>query len=490
MMKTAKYGSAVTSIALGLLGGLIAFGLFAWFGPNNNIGDQLRIQQDQAYARLARFQGEGKTDFIAASSIATPAVVHIKTEVEAKTSRGGQRRNDVFPFPELFEDFGQRGPSQSSGSGVIISSDGYIVTNNHVIDGADKVQVVLNDNRTYTANIIGTDPSTDLALVKISESNLPTLKFGNSDKLQVGEWVLAVGNPFNLTSTVTAGIVSAKGRSLNILESKFKIESFIQTDAAVNPGNSGGALIDVNAQLMGINTAIASRTGSYSGYSFAVPANIVQKVVEDLMKFGTVQRGFLGVMIKDVDGELAAKENLKTARGAYITEVNKNSAAQDAGLEKGDVIIKIGDSEIASSSELTEQVGRHRPGDKLKVTVLRGSNRLEKEIVLKSSTGSTKLAESGDVETTDDLGAEMTTAKPADFEGMPTGITGGVKVQKIRDGKLRNAGVREGFIITHIDKIKVRTPGDVLKALENREGAVLIEGYYTGGKKGAYAIDY
>ncbi len=309
----------------------------------------------------------GNLDFTYAAEKTINAVVHVKTTYNIR-----QQSSD--PLLEFF--FGrplQQQPlvQQASGSGVIISQDGYIVTNNHVIAKARDIQVVLNDKRTYSATLVGTDPNTDIALLKIEDTNLPWVEFGNSDSLRVGEWVLAIGNPFNLTSTVTAGIVSAKARNINIIDSDMKIESFIQTDAAVNPGNSGGALVNTHGQLVGINTAIASQTGSYTGYSFAVPITIVNKVVCDLKMYGTVQRGLMGIQIADITDEMKKTLNLTTMQGVYVGNVIQGSAAAKAGLQIGDVIISIDGRSISSTAELQETVGRHRPGDTIQVQYIR-----------------------------------------------------------------------------------------------------------------------
>ncbi|MBO7259592.1 MAG: trypsin-like peptidase domain-containing protein, partial [Paludibacteraceae bacterium] len=302
----------------------------------------------------------------------------------------------IDPFLEFF--FGlphyQERPQpqqQGFGSGVIISNDGYIVTNNHVIDRADMIQVVLNDKRTYTAQLVGTDPTTDIALLKIEADSLPTITFGDSDMLKVGEWVLAVGNPFNLTSTVTAGIVSAKARNINILNAAMKIESFIQTDAAVNPGNSGGALVNIQGRLVGINTAIASETGSYAGYAFAVPTSIVQKVVEDLKQHGTVQRAILGVQIADITDRLAKDRNIHTLAGAYVNSVMELSAAHMAGITEGDIITHVNNSPIKTVAELQEQIGRHRPGDEITITLLRNNTSITLPVTLQNRQGTTEI---------------------------------------------------------------------------------------------------
>lgn len=482
-----KSKQIVLSIIFGLLGGGITVGGYTLL-RNSQPQIVFSDSSNSGISRYAKYGAAENMNFTTASAIATPAVVHIKSAtVEASNSkRRGYERGNSFPF-DFFEDFDiRRGPSQSSGSGVIVSADGYVVTNNHVIDDADQIEVVLADNRTYKANVIGTDPSTDLALIKIDAKDLPALKFGNSDQLQIGEWVLAVGNPFNLTSTVTAGIVSAKGRNINILDDKFKIESFIQTDAAVNPGNSGGALINVGGELVGINTAIASQTGSYSGYSFAVPSNIVRKVIDDLLQFGTVQRGFLGVSIQDVNSKLSDEEGLGVSRGVYVNEVNQSSAADVAGIKKGDVILKVEDVTVNSSSELQEQVARHRPGDNLKLTALRNGKEIVFNVVLKNQAGNTSVVKKESNANIQSIGAQLEPISSREKSDL--NVSGGVKVTKIMPGKFRSAGIREGFIITSIDKQDVKSESDVLELLKNKEGAVLVEGTYGRGNKVAYAL--
>lgn len=317
-------------------------------------------------------------DFTEAAERSVEAVVHVKTKYY-------QQQQYVDPFYQFF--FGRPQQSQqpsamASGSGVILSDDGYIVTNNHVIEGARDIEVVLNDKRTYAAQLIGRDPNTDLALLKIEATNLPVITIGNSDDLKVGEWVLAVGNPFNLTSTVTAGIVSAKARSINILQADMKIESFIQTDAAVNPGNSGGALVNTKGELVGINTAIASQTGSYAGYAFAIPTAIMQKVVGDLRQFGSVQRALLGIRMMDINQEVKDHFGLESMEGVYVAEVVAGTAADKAGMKSGDVIVQVDGRSINSSNQLQEQIGRKNPGDQIVVLVRRGGRSLTLEVTL------------------------------------------------------------------------------------------------------------
>jgi Do/DeqQ family serine protease len=479
--------TTLVGLTSGIVGGLLVVGVYATFLSPNKV-QTITEKQQLAVGKLARYSNDVVGGFVQASASATPAVVHIKSQAgSARNNNRNYEEEILSPFREFFGDaFREQVPSASSGSGVIISNDGYIVTNNHVIENAATIEVILNDNRKYEAKIIGVDPSTDLALLKIGETGLPFLKFGDSDKLLVGEWVLAVGNPFNLTSTVTAGIVSAKARNINILSDNFKVEAFIQTDAAVNPGNSGGALINIQGELVGINTAIATRTGTFNGYSFAVPANLARKVVDDLIKYGTVQRGFLGVMIRDVDAKLAEEKKLGTTEGVYVDKVNEKSAAQEAGIKNGDVIIKIDGIQIKTSSELQEQVGRRRPGDQLKVTLLRDGSERTLLVTLKNKLGTTAIASGEEGKVISSLGVELERASEEDKKELR--IKNGVKVIEVNAGKFRAAGIRKGFIITHIDKTPVYDPKDVAKILEDKEGAVLVEGVSPNGRREAYAV--
>jgi serine protease Do len=426
---------------------------------------------------------ENLPDFVKAADATVHAVVHVKTY--------GTPSYNPFadPFGGFFGTPAPRGQQQTgSGSGVIVTNDGYIVTNNHVVSNAggaaEKVEVTLNNNRVYTAKVIGTDPSSDLALLKIEEKGLPFIAYGNSDDLKVGEWVLAVGNPFNLTSTVTAGIVSAKARNINILQGQNKIESYIQTDAAVNPGNSGGALVNTRGELVGINSAIASPTGSYSGYSFAIPVNIVRKVMDDLAEFGTVQRGFIGVSIRDVDSKLAQEKGLKDIKGVYVAGLTEGGAAKQAGIREGDVIIKVGEAEVNSMPELQEQVGRFRPGDKVGVTVNRNGSEQLYLVTLRNFEGSTSISKANPALSM--LGGTFQELSSQEKNNL--GISGGVKISKLNTGKLKSIGIREGFIITTIDHKPVRSTGDVEAALKDKQGGVLIEGVYPNGMKSYYGF--
>jgi serine protease Do len=385
----------------------------------------------------------------------------------------------------------QMEPQMASGSGVIISTDGYIVTNNHVINESDNIQVVLNDKRTFTATVVGSDPNTDIALLKIDAKDLPTVVFGNSDELKVGEWVLAVGNPFNLTSTVTAGIVSAKARDINIISSDLRIEAFIQTDAAINPGNSGGALVNTKGELVGINTAIASQTGSYAGYGFAVPVSIVSKVVADIKQYGTVQRAVMGVSIRDIDDDWAKEKKIKRLEGVYVGGVTDRSAAMEAGIKEGDVITKIDNITVKSASELQEQVGRHRPGDKINVTYVRAEKEQTVNVTLRNRQGDTGVVKNKGIEA---LGASF--EEVSDELKQKLRISGGVQIVGLQKSSLLSqAGVQKGLVILKINNKSVRKVSDVESIVNanntagEQDRALFITGIYPNGKVAYYAID-
>lgn len=421
-------------------------------------------------------------DFTAIAEKATPAVVFIKSTTKMNARQQEQMPD---PFREFFGYRGQQGPSVSSGSGVIITEGGYIVTNNHVVGDADVVEVTLNDNRTFSAEIIGTDPDTDLALIKINATGLKYMSFVNSDYSKVGEWVVAVGNPFNLTSTVTAGIISAKSRNINIInrntaEGNVAIESFIQTDAAINPGNSGGALVDMRGGLLGINTAIASNTGSYNGYGFAVPSNIVSKVVDDLIKFGAVQRGWLGVNIGSVTSELVKEKSLEVNEGAYVGGFSpRGSSAKDAGIKEGDVITKINETAIRSSSALIETVGSHRPGDKLNITVNRKGKEITYPVVLKNRDGKEDVVKAEEKSGYASLGVELQDLEAKELKTLD--LKHGVKIKEINRGKISSTDMREGFIVTHINDTPVKSAKEFNDLLKSKKvgDLVILTGTYA-----------
>jgi serine protease Do len=423
-------------------------------------------------------------DFTSIAEDVMDAVVHIKSTQIIRSQRQNPQQNPYYDFfehffgPEFRPQRPQQGPQErvGAGSGVIISADGYIVTNNHVVDKADEVEVTLHDNRNYKAKVVGTDPSTDLALLQIKEEGLPFLPFLDSDVIKVGEWVLAVGNPFNLNSTVTAGIVSAKGRNINIL-GQSAIESFIQTDAAINPGNSGGALVNLQGGLIGVNTAIASPTGSYAGYGFAVPSNLVKKVVYDIMEYGSVQRGYLGVFIRDINAELAKEKGLSISRGVYVDSLMQDGSAKEAGIKEGDIILKVGDAVVNTAPELQEQIARHRPGDKVDVLISRSGKEKSYNITLKGREGEKKIARESEKGVLEQLGVEL---KPLDKErAQQLGIKGGLEVTALKQGILsRETSIKKGFIITGVNNKSVTTEKELVETLEKLEGGVMLEGVY------------
>lgn len=478
----------VTSI---VLSAAIASGMtiatFTWMNESQKDIPVQNISETNFPVHPASYHSKtASLDFTQASEKVMPAVVHIKSVQRADQNPYSNRRRD--PFREFFGYPPQQGQEnrrqESSGSGVVINGDGYIVTNNHVIDGAEEIEVSLHDNRTYQATLVGRDPSTDLALLKIEEKELEHLSLVDSDEVQVGEWVLAVGNPFNLNSTVTSGIVSAKARNINILKDRSAIESFIQTDAAVNPGNSGGALVNLDGELIGINTAIASTTGSFAGYSFAVPSNIVSKVVEDILKYGIVQRGFLGVTIREVDGALAEQEALDVTEGVYVNGFMEGSAAESAGIEKGDVIVQVDGNPVGSAPELQEMIGRKRPGDATEIVVNRSGRNKSFEVVLNNKDGNTEIIKKESVAVLSILGGEFQNLSEKELDRYQ--VDGGVQLRSLTPGKLsEETSVREGFVITHVAGERVKDIKDMTEALEGVEGGVMIEGFYPN-RRGTY----
>jgi Do/DeqQ family serine protease len=427
----------------------------------------------------------------------TPAVVHIKSTKVQQVHRGPYGGtpdqdlygNDLFRYffgpRDHFEtpDPQRRGPSPrvGSGSGVLISEDGYIVTNNHVIDRADQIEVVMDDRRSFKAELVGADPNTDLALLKIDASDLYWVPMGNSDDVKLGQWVLAVGNPYNLTSTVTAGIISAKGRNLGILgNQRYRIESFLQTDAALNHGNSGGALVNTEGELIGITSAIVSATGEYSGNSFAIPVEIVKKVVADLKEFGRVQRAILGVTITDVTSELVKEENLGSIEGVYISDITQGGAAENAGLKPGDVILQINDREVNSVSELQEQFSRYRPGDRVKIMVKRNRKVKPYDIVLRNLEGGIEIIERSEYV----LGARFTEISNREKEQY--GISYGIKISEIQEGRLSNLGFKEGYIIMSINNDRVDDVDDIRRIETSGDRINSIQGITPDGMQYSY----
>ncbi|RZK22908.1 MAG: Do family serine endopeptidase [Hymenobacter sp.] len=486
-----------------VLGGGVAVGGYKLLEaePGNvaqsTVASDPQVRYTSAMRSSAYAAPEG-LNFVAAAAATTPAVVHVMTEYKAEPQQRQQRMQMDPLFRQFFGDqFGDQqhgqpqGGGEGSGSGVIIAANGYIVTNNHVIDKASKITVVLDDKRKFDAELVGADPSTDIAVLKVKADNLPFIKYGNSDEVKVGQWVLAVGNPFSLNSTVTAGIVSAKGRSIGILarNQDMGIESFIQTDAVVNPGNSGGALVNTNGDLIGINSAISSHTGSFEGYAFAVPSAIVSKVVDDLLKYKVVQRALLGVRFQEVDARLASEKKLNTLNGVYVQSLVDRSAAAAAGLKVGDIITDINGIAVNTSAQMQEQVSRFRPGDKIKVGFLRGN---EKQVVT-----ATLFNASNTTAVVHEMPASASiTYEGAKFAPVPArlqnelGVEGGAQITGVKGSNFKETGMAEGFIITRIDKNPVRKPADVQNFLDQAKdnSGALVEGVYPDGRKAYYPI--
>ncbi|WP_200974543.1 Do family serine endopeptidase [Echinicola sp. 20G] len=485
-------------ILASVIGGLVALAGVSILSP----GDKVVTFEEKQNTSLVNWLKDDKfsvpdgINFVASASQVTPAVVHIKSKVTMQSSnRGGNPLEEFFEF-RYPDNGGQGRPREgvSSGSGVIISEDGYVVTNNHVIEDAKDIEITLYDNTNYKAKLIGTDPTTDLALLKIEADNLPFVPFGDSDQTQVGEWVLAVGNPFDLTSTVTAGIVSAKARNIGILRNEsnnnLQIESFIQTDAVVNRGNSGGALVNLSGELVGINTAIASQTGVFSGYAFAVPSSIVKKVMDDLLEYGTVQRGLLGVSIIDVSPafEESLGKDLGVSQGVYVAEVNEGSGGEDAGLQEGDIIIGIDGVATNTVSKLQEMVARKRPGDKVSVKYLRDGKENEVDATLKNISGTTKIVKKeapklAEFESVTFKDLELSLQRRLDVDG-------GAVIDEIDNDKWEEAGAREGFVVTHVGRDKIKGANDLIATLKRNKGEeVMVLGIYPNGQKSYFEIE-
>ena len=443
-----------------------------------------QVQQPQVQ-RVAFVPTTNTPDFVDAAERSVDAVVHIMTKVVKQSNT-----YEDFFGALLGQIYGYPGQTRNNtmvayGSGVVLTPDGYIVTNNHVVDGADEVEVTFNNKVKKTATIIGTDPTTDLALIKVDASDLEYLTFGDSDNVRIGEWVLAVGNPFKLNSTVTAGIVSAKARNLSILGEGTEVESFIQTDAAINPGNSGGALVNTKGELIGINAAIASHTGSYEGYSFAIPSNIVRKVVDDLLLYGTTQRGYLGVQIAELTQELAEKEGLENIEGVYVAQVTKGGAAELAGMKDGDVITTINGKKVNSTTQLKESIGQYRPGDKVDVEVNRNGNHQHYELTLLNEAGNIDVIKKGDAFYNAEFGLMLQPINQNDMSRLK--IKNGLKIVEIRQGRFMNSGVPVDFVITKVNGVAVNDKTELENALKNKRSRnTTIEGVYPNGMMGSF----
>ena len=470
----------LTIFLAAIVSGITSFSVIKY--TNSNSTSPYVYDQESSLFQETSYISQELPDFTLAAESAVKAVVHVKT-----VKKGSSDPSSIFDF---FFGYGNRPlePREQigAGSGVIITTDGYIVTNNHVIDGADKIEVTLENNRSFPAKIIGTDPATDIALIKVEAENLPFLKFGNSDALRLGEWVLAIGNPYNLRSTITAGIVSAKARSMPSMDGEFKIEAFIQTDAAVNSGNSGGALINTVGDLVGINTAIASRNGAFTGYSFAVPTSIVKKVVEDIMDFGSVQRALLGITMQNIDAELAKEKDLDITRGVYIVEVVEGSAAEKAGIKEGDVLTSINGVKVNSSPSVQEQINRFRPKDEIVVQIMREGKQKELSVVLKGAGAKIAMLRGEKEGMFKFFGAELKDAPEQKLKKL--GLKAGVEVISVGEGKFKESGIKPEFIITYINQIPVKSTQELQSVIQRSRRSLLIEGVYPNGKVVYYGM--
>ena len=476
-----KRGILITLLSA-LAGGLTAYAVVKMVLPEQGT-EIVQTTMDGARFRTVSLTQDNWPDFTYAAESAVDAVVYVKVSA---TQTMQQSPSSIFDF---FFGFPQQGVPQQrekvgSGSGVIIREDGYIVTNNHVIEGATKIEVTLNNNQTYQATLVGTDPATDVALLKIEANGLPVVPFGDSDKLRLGEWVIAIGSPYDLRSTITAGIVSAKGRSMPNYSGEFKIESFIQTDAAVNPGNSGGALVDKAGNLVGINTAIISQTGSYAGYSFAVPVNIVKKIVYDLMDYGSVQRAVLGITMQEIDDKIADELKLSSRNGVYIVEVSKSGAADKAGIKAGDVLIAIDSTMLTNSASVQETVSRFSPGDEAVVTVIRDGKQKKLDVKFKGT-----AKENGTKSDDGSVAFYGSSIKAASEETLAKlGIKNGVEIVELGPGKLMEAGTTEGFVIQYVNDHPVKTPEDIIEIVKKSKRTVFIEGTTPSGRTGYFGF--
>ena len=463
----------------------LAGGLTAYAVVNFTSGQTIQTipGTEMAQFRTVSLTQDNYPDFTYAAESAVDAVVYVKVSSTQTMQQGPSSIFDFF-FGMPQQGVPQQRERTGSGSGVIIREDGYIVTNNHVIEGATKIEVTLNSNQTYPAKLVGTDPATDVALLKIEAAGLPAIPFGDSDKLRLGEWVIAIGSPYDLRSTITAGIVSAKGRSMPNYTGEFKIESFIQTDAAVNPGNSGGALVDKAGNLVGINTAIISQTGSYTGYSFAVPSNIVKKIVYDLMDFGSVKRALLGITMQPIDDKIAKELKLSSLNGVYIVEVSKGGAAEKAGIKAGDVLIAVDSIKITTPSSVQEVISRFSPGDKAELTVLRDGKELKMDVTFKgTSQENGTVADDGSIAF---YGSSIQAASKETLERL--GIKNGVEIVELGPGKLMEAGATEGFVIQYVNDQPVKTPQDVIDIVKKSKRAVFVQGMTPSGRTGYFGF--
>ena len=461
---------------------LTAFGVVKACTPKLvSEGETAALAADGSAYRTVNLSATEYPDFTYAAESAVDAVVYVKVTIHQQTSAISD------PFFKFF--FGdqmapQSRDQQASGSGVIIRADGYIVTNNHVVDGATKVEVTLNNNKTYPAKVIGTDPATDVAILKIDAEGLPVIPFGDSDKLRLGQWVIAIGSPYDLRSTITAGIVSAKGRQMPHPQGEFKIESFIQTDAAVNPGNSGGALVNQKGELVGVNTAIISQTGSFTGYSFAVPSNIVRRIAEDLIDFGSVKRALFGVSMSQIDDKRAKELKLFSPKGVYIEEVVKGGAADKAGIQKGDVIVAVDSTEITTPSSVQEKVSSYHPGDKAEITIVRDGKEKTVEVTFQ---GTSMETGSKDVDgSVAFYGAKL--KKLSDETRSQLGLKRGVEIVSVGPGKVQEAGAVEGFVILYVNDQPVSDPEDVINIAKKAKRAIYVEGVTRNGKASYFAF--
>lgn len=472
----------ITTILLSaVISGLTAFAVVKTVTPSNESTSTI-VQADGSTYRTVNLSQDNYPDFTYAAESAVDAVVYVK--VTSVTSSARQTPNSILEFFFGYPGEGQQRERVGSGSGVIIREDGYIVTNNHVIDGADKIEVTLTNNQTYPAVLVGTDPATDVALLKIDASGLPVIPFGDSSKLRLGEWVIAIGSPYDLRSTITAGIVSAKGRSMPNYTGEFKIESFIQTDAAVNPGNSGGALVDKAGNLVGINTAIISQTGSYAGYSFAVPSNIVKKIVYDLIDFGSVKRALLGITMQPVDEKIAKEMKLSSLNGVYIYEVSKNGAADKAGIKAGDVLVAIDSVKVTDGASVQEAVSRFSPGEKAMVTVIRDGKEKQFEVTFQGT-----ASENGTVSEDGSVAFYGSSIRKAPEDVLRKfGLKEGVEIVDLGPGKMKDAGASQGFIILYVNNKAVKTPEDVIEIVKKSDRAVFIEGVTASGRSGYFGF--